>query len=243
MSPKSRGRTPRNRSRRSTGPAQASPGVRLLQELDHELREADTLSAEITVSAVLGAARLPRHDGPAAVRAPVDLVADLIRQAGKVRRPTSLGLLRCLASLTEGNQGDADFRVGDVRYGDPEQLSDGWLDDTRDEARARLAQVLPRTGDRLRYTYDFGDDWEHEVLVESVEPAPGTMPIQCLAGRRAGPPEDCGGTWGFAELCQAAQHPDDPAAVERLEELGHPFDPAHFDLEAVDDRLRSLGRR
>jgi hypothetical protein len=135
-----------------------------------------------------------------------------------------------------------DFRVGDVRYGDPEQLSEGWLDDTRDEARARVAQVLPRAGDRLRYTYDFGDDWEHEVLVESVEPALGAVPIQCLAGRRAGPPEDCGGVWGYADLCQAAQDPDAPAASERREWLGHRFDPAHFDREAVDERLRSLGR-
>ncbi len=135
-----------------------------------------------------------------------------------------------------------DFRVGDVRYGDPDQLSDGWLDDTRDERRARVAQVLPRAGDRLRYTYDFGDDWQHEVLVESVEPTLGPVAVQCLAGRRAGPPDDCGGVWGYAELCSAAQNPDGPAAAEQLDSPGYRFDPAHFDREGVDERLRSLRR-
>jgi hypothetical protein len=135
-----------------------------------------------------------------------------------------------------------DFRVGDVRYGDPEQLSDDWLDDTRDEATVRIVQVLPRVGDRLRYTYDFGDNWEHEVLVESVAPALGAVPLQCLAGRRAGPPEDCGGVWGYADLCSAAQNPDDPTAAERLGWLGYRFDPASFDREAVDEQLRSLRR-
>ncbi|TQN42100.1 uncharacterized protein DUF1841 [Blastococcus colisei] len=136
-----------------------------------------------------------------------------------------------------------DFRVGDARYGDPGQLSGGWLDDSRDEAAVRVDQVLPRVGDRLRYTYDFGDDWEHEVLVESVEPAVGPVALRCLAGRRAGPPEDCGGVWGYADLCAAACNPDDPAAADRLEWLGHPFDPAHFDREAVDERLGALDRR
>ncbi|MDN5861014.1 MAG: plasmid pRiA4b ORF-3 family protein, partial [Pseudonocardia sp.] len=62
-----------------------------------------------------------------------------------------------------------------------------------DAARRRLSDVAPARGDRIRYTYDFGDDWEHDVMVETITPAePDLTYPRCVTGRRARPPEDCG---------------------------------------------------
>ena len=63
----------------------------------------------------------------------------------------------------------------------------------RDAARPTLATVVPRAGDRLRYTYDFGDDWQHDIVVEQVATAdPAAAYPRCLGGRRAAPPTAAG---------------------------------------------------
>jgi hypothetical protein len=63
----------------------------------------------------------------------------------------------------------------------------------RSAASKRLDHVAPGIGVRLRYTYDFGDNWEHDILIEDITAAePGTAYPRCLTGRRACPPEDCG---------------------------------------------------
>ena len=62
------------------------------------------------------------------------------------------------------------------------------------EKKVKLSQVVAGEKFKLLYTYDFGDDWEHEILVEKVLPvAPDTCYPTCLTGKRACPPEDCGG--------------------------------------------------
>src|SRR6266540_3653023 len=85
------------------------------------------------------------------------------------------------------------FSDGRVNYGipDPELAF-------RDERKATLHDLIPREGGRARYTYDFGDDWEHEILVEKLLVAePGLRYPLCVAGEGACPPEDCGGAWGL----------------------------------------------
>jgi hypothetical protein len=117
----------------------------------------------------------------------------------------------------------------------------------RSAAAKKLREVAPQTGDRVRYTYDFGDDWEHDILVESVHAAaPGTAYPRCLTGRRACPPEDCGGVWGYEELLQILADPTDGEHQDRLEWLGletaDQFDPAAFDLAQINTALASLSK-
>jgi hypothetical protein len=84
------------------------------------------------------------------------------------------------------------------------------------------------------YTYDFGDDWQHEVALEQqAQPDPAVLYPRCLAGEGAGPPENCGGVQGYAELLAALSDPDDPDHAEYREWLGTSFDPAAFDAAAV----------
>lgn len=80
------------------------------------------------------------------------------------------------------------------------------------EVDARLDQVLRAPGETLRYTYDFGDDWEHLLVLEEVRPATGDDPEgQCVDGARACPPEDVGGIHRWNELAAALRADPDPS--------------------------------
>lgn len=135
------------------------------------------------------------------------------------------------------------FTVDGQIYGDPEDDEYGDLG-TKNETRFKLYQVLGREGSRFRYEYDFGDSWEHELIVEKILPAdPSTSsgrmryPL-CVAGKRACPPEDVGGVWGYQTFLEAIDDPEHPEHDEYLEWIGGEFDPEHFDLDEVNDRLR-----
>ena len=96
---------------------------------------------------------------------------------------------------------------------DPDMLEDDLFGDmgTKSERGARLKAVAPNKGNKLRYLYDFGDSWDHDLLVEEVPPpVRGTRYPLCLAGRRACPPEDCGGVWGYQELLAILANPAQP---------------------------------
>jgi hypothetical protein len=115
----------------------------------------------------------------------------------------------------------------------------------RAEAPVTLEQVAPTVRSAIRYIYDFGDDWEHDVVVEKVLDRDGTVSYpRCTGGRRAAPPEDCGGIWGYAELAQALTDPTHPGHEDRLEWLGlsdaADFDPAEFDAQTVTQALSEL---
>jgi len=70
----------------------------------------------------------------------------------------------------------------------------------QDETTATLAQVAGAERAKAVYSYDFGDDWRHDIVVEKIIPAgPGVAYPRCTGGRRDGPPEDCGGIWVFNE--------------------------------------------
>lgn len=131
-----------------------------------------------------------------------------------------------------------EFEVGRTRFGVPDPDED-WGEPPRDERRARL-DAIASEGSTFRYTYDFGDGWEHRVAVEKVLPASSvaTFPA-CIDGRRACPPEDCGGTWGYRELLEILADPAHPEHDERTEWLGRPFDPETFDPSEFEDNLRN----
>jgi len=83
-----------------------------------------------------------------------------------------------------------------------------------------VAAAMPAKGDKLVYTYDFGDAWEHLIVVEDVLAASDdahTQYPQCLAGANAAPPDDCGGVWGYEELREILADPAHPEHEERLE--------------------------
>lgn len=115
----------------------------------------------------------------------------------------------------------------------------------RDATSTTVGKVAPRAGSRIRYTYDFGDDWEHDVLVEGVHDAePGAAYPRCLTGRRACPPEDCGGIWGYERLVEIMADPSHEEHESMLDWLGlesaTEFHPDQFDLDDVNKDLSGV---
>ena len=112
------------------------------------------------------------------------------------------------------------------------------------ESKVRLIDVFSDSGASLLYTYDFGDNWEHEIRLEEIrEGEKGLPPAICLAGERAGPPDDCGGIWGYALMIEAGLDPEHPEYEEYAEQIeliygeGETFDPEQFDLGRANLRL------
>lgn len=102
-----------------------------------------------------------------------------------------------------------------------------------------LAQVLPGERAKIVYTYDFGDDWRHEILVEKVlTPDASVTYPRCTGGRRAAPPEDCGGIWSYEAMLEVLADPAHPDHATSLEWFGvdsaAEFDPATFDPATFD---------
>jgi hypothetical protein len=120
-----------------------------------------------------------------------------------------------------------EFEIDGVRYGTDD--GEGWDPPPKDDQRVRLGAVA-KQGTTIKYTYDFGDNWVHRLVVEKVGPAqPATTYPSCIGGRRACPPEDCGGVWGYEAFLAAIADPDHPEHESRLEWVGGEFDPEAFD--------------
>ncbi|MGH2726980.1 MAG: plasmid pRiA4b ORF-3 family protein [Actinomycetota bacterium] len=132
------------------------------------------------------------------------------------------------------------FLIDDRRYALPSP-EDG-IDRPGDERKVRLSDVV-KVDSCFTYEYDFGDGWQHEVEVESVYDGTPAVPAECLDGRRACPPEDCGGPWGYVELLEILADPSHEEHGERREWVGDDFDPEAFDLPGVNDELRRFGSR
>lgn len=129
------------------------------------------------------------------------------------------------------------FSIGGVDYAEPDP--DGHLNFQSDR-RARLNNVA-RAKQKFEYEYDFGDSWEHAIVVEkTLQPEPGASCPVCLAGERACPPEDCGGVWGYQEFLEAMMNPAHREHEAMLAWIGGSFDPEAFDLGSVNASLRRL---
>src|SRR4051794_24697397 len=129
------------------------------------------------------------------------------------------------------------FTVGRIHYGVPDPDD---FEEVRDERRVRLNQILTEPKQKLVYEYDFGDGWEHVMLLEKVlAPEQGTEYPRCIAGKRACPPEDVGGVWGYASFLEIMRDPKHPEHAEMLEWVGGEFDPEEFDLAVVNQALHT----
>ncbi len=96
------------------------------------------------------------------------------------------------------------FTIGDLRYDMVGPYSEG---DELDEQGFTLRDVFDEVGRSMLFEYDFGDGWEHTVLLEAVrlQTKAEAEPL-CVAGKRACPPEDCGGPHGYRELLELREH-------------------------------------
>jgi DNA-binding Lrp family transcriptional regulator len=133
------------------------------------------------------------------------------------------------------------FEIADARYTDPRFIM-GDFDDfgAIDYSGIRIGDLVSKHGSKLRmgYEYDFGDGWQHDVVLEKVtESEPEAKYPRCIDGERACPPEDVGGVYGFADYVEAITNPNHSEYGELLEWNG-PFDPAQFDAAKATRRMK-----
>ena len=128
------------------------------------------------------------------------------------------------------------FVVADRTYVQPDDLDEA----VEDESGVTLAEALGTRNKRFLYAYDFGDNWEHDVVVENIVAGnSGTRPL-CLGGKRHRPPEDCGGPPGYQNFLEAVRDPGHEEHVAMLEWVGGSFDAEAFDIAAVNRALTAL---
>lgn len=128
-----------------------------------------------------------------------------------------------------------EFIAGTARYGvsDPE-FGDG----TIPEQDVCVGALLKKEKQWMTYEYDFGDGWEHKIVLEKILPyESGAIVPKCLGGRRECPPEDVGGIWGYVRFLEAYKNKNHPEHEEMLDWAGEDFDPERFDLSGINKIL------
>lgn len=109
-----------------------------------------------------------------------------------------------------------------------------------DYKEIKISDLLKKEKEKIVYEYDFGDSWEHEIILEKILPIDEEKkyPV-CLTGKNNCPPEDCGGIWGYSDLLEILKHPDHEEYEEYSEWLGEDFDPKYFDKDKINKMLRT----
>lgn len=99
----------------------------------------------------------------------------------------------------------------------------------------RISRYFTPENSKSLYTYDFGDNWEHEIRLEKILPPEKGIPYpRCIKGKRACPPEDCGGVWGYGDMLETLSDPEHEDYKDTVEWLGEVFDPEYFDLAEIE---------
>jgi hypothetical protein len=155
----------------------------------------------------------------------------------------NLGWLHAVLQVAMGwtNSHMHQFIVGERLYSDPGFEIDDDLS-VLDENTTTVTEVAPRVKSSFVYEYDFGDSWEHRIIVEKIlDPDPLAVRLaQCLDGARACPPDDCGGVFGYANLLEVIMDPKHEEYEDMMEWLGGKFDPETFDRDRTNRCLRKL---
>jgi hypothetical protein len=132
--------------------------------------------------------------------------------------------------------------VGGEQFGLPEQWQESGgrgEPEVSNSRKVKLSQLVAQGIKKFLYVYDMGDSWEHIIQIEKTLPAEiGVKYPRCIDGKRACPPEDCGGPWGYCDLLEIIQDPNHPEYEERIEWIGGEADPEAFDLDEVNAELR-----
>ncbi len=108
-----------------------------------------------------------------------------------------------------------------------------------EKEKTRISDLLITEKDKIVYEYDFGDGWEHDLLLEKVLPIDSKLKYPlCITGKMNCPPEDCGGIWGYTNMLEILNQPDHEEYESFKEWLGGNFDPDHFDKDEINELLR-----
>ena len=132
-----------------------------------------------------------------------------------------------------------EFEINGTRFAPPDPEDDLFGYESVDSTSKRLRDVFLLDGTKFHYTYDFGDNWEHIITVEKIEPARPDIeyPI-CIKGKRNAPPEDCGGTPGYYNLLEILADPLNQEYSEMKDWVGEDYDPEFFSVEDCNKQIK-----
>ena len=180
-------------------------------------------------------------DAIATLRIEIKYIEPLIWRRVAVR--TSMNL-KALHTVIQATMGWLDchlweFTFGDSRYGIPDRDRA----DVKSGATTRLATVLSSGTTDFLYVYDFGDNWEHRIVVENISIAEADKEYpQLLGGERRCPPEDCGGPPGYFEFIENIFNKGSKR-TEALQWYGGPYNPDDIDEKQIEIALRRIANR
>jgi len=162
----------------------------------------------------------------------------------RLQVPSSLPLseLHLLIQLSFGwmNGHLHSFTCDGETYGPLQEDDDFFMSDSFDEADTLLADVMEMEKDKISYTYDFGDDWTHQIVLEKILPrSAGKNYPTCTAGKQACPPEDCGGMGGYERMLDILTDPENPEYNDMMEWLGDDFNPTFFSKKMINEILNN----
>jgi len=130
------------------------------------------------------------------------------------------------------------FRIGNHAYTNTEDFEDLNMLPAKGH---KLGALLGSTLREFEYEYDFGDSWEHRIIVEASSKPVVDWPYPlCVAGERACPPEDVGGVPGYQDFLRAIAEPNHEEHESMLVWIGGAYDPEGFDINCVNRELRRL---
>jgi hypothetical protein len=176
------------------------------------------------------------NDAIAVLRIELDYIEPLIWRRIAVR--TSMNL-KALHKVIQAAMGWLDYHLWEFtaderRYGTPIPDDPDWNKRISNAASTKLSALLTTGVTEFGYMYDFGDDWEHRIIVEAIKPAETGESYPCfLGGERRCPPEDCGGPPGYFEFIESIASKRGKKAKEALEWYGGPYDPDDIDEQQI----------
>jgi len=135
-----------------------------------------------------------------------------------------------------------EFYINGYRIAEPnEEFDDDFGEKSVDDSTVTLDSIITYTKVKFEYTYDFGDSWEHQIVVEKFLPYNiHTKYPTCIDGKLSCPPEDCGGIPGFYNLLDIISNKRHPERKEMLEWLGGHYYAEHFDKEETNLELAAI---
>ena len=138
-----------------------------------------------------------------------------------------------------GNGKEKHFGMPSPDGEDDDRILPGW--------EHRVSDHVSLKSPKMKYWYDFGDDWMHDVVLEKIVDVPAGQKLpSCIGGKQACPPDDCGGPWGYAGLLEALADKKHEEHDDMIEWMGgDDFDPNQFAPSEVTfsdpkRRLRNL---
>lgn len=104
-----------------------------------------------------------------------------------------------------------------------------------DYKNIKISDLLKKEKDKIVYEYDFGDSWEHDVILEKILPFDEKLsyPV-CIKGKMHCPPEDVGGISGYEQMLEILKQQEHEEYESYIDWLGDGFDPVEFELEEVN---------